>query len=59
MTDDIIVPIPNLVLPELLFTLSNPALHERHASARKKLLDGIQADRVCFSFSDLFTETGK
>jgi len=51
MTDDVIVPIPNLVLPELLFTLSNPTLHERHASARTKLLDGIQADRVCFSFS--------
>jgi len=51
MTDDIIVPIPNLALPELLFTLSNPTLHERHSSARTKLLDGIQADRVCFSFS--------
>lgn len=51
MTDDIIVPIPNLALPELLFVLSNPAFQERHASARTKLLDGIQADRMCFSFS--------
>lgn len=46
MTDDIIVPIPNLALPELLFVLSNPAFQERHASARTKLLDGIQADQM-------------
>jgi len=51
MTDDVVDAIPNLALPEFLFTLSNPTLYERHASARTKLLDGIQADRVCFSFS--------
>jgi 26S proteasome regulatory subunit N7 len=46
MADDTVLPIPNLSLPQHLFVLSNTAFQEKHANARSKLLDGIQADRM-------------
>lgn len=49
MADDIVLPIPNLTLPQHLFVLSNNAFKDKHNDARSKLLDGIQADRM-FAF---------
>jgi 26S proteasome regulatory subunit N7 len=39
-----IIPIPNLSLPQHLFTLISPTLAQLHDNARKQLLEGIKAD---------------
>lgn len=44
MADEVVLPIPNLQLPQNLFLLSNPSCSELHEKARKELLDGIKAD---------------
>ena len=46
MADDIVLPIPNLALPQNLFILSNQSLAHLHDNARKELFDGIKADRL-------------
>ncbi|KAI6036003.1 26S proteasome subunit RPN7-domain-containing protein [Pisolithus microcarpus] len=46
MADDSILPIPNLSLPQHLFTLVNPSLGHLHDVARKSLLEGIEADNM-------------
>lgn len=46
MADDIVLPIPNLMLPQHLFVLSLPAFSHMHDTARKELLEGIQADSM-------------
>ena len=50
MADDIVLPIPNLTLPQNLFTLSTPSLAHLHENARTELLQGIQTDRQLSSF---------
>jgi len=45
MADELVLPIPNLTIPQNLFVLSNPALKHLHDNARKDLLEGIKADR--------------
>jgi 26S proteasome regulatory subunit N7 len=47
MADEIVLPIPNLTVPQNVFVLSNPKLQPLHASARKELLEAIKADGVC------------
>lgn len=47
MADDIVLPIPNLNLPQHFFTLSTPSLSHLHEQAAKDLLTGIEADRKC------------
>ena len=44
MADDIVLPLPNLELPQHLFTLSNPSLSHLHENAAKHLLAGIEVD---------------
>jgi 26S proteasome regulatory subunit N7 len=44
MADDIVLPIPNLSLPQHFFVLSTPSLAHLHENARQELLKGIQAD---------------
>ncbi|KIO04242.1 hypothetical protein M404DRAFT_40047, partial [Pisolithus tinctorius Marx 270] len=44
VADDTVLPIPNLSLPQRLFTLINPSLGHLHDVARKSLLEGIKAD---------------
>ncbi|PPQ85741.1 hypothetical protein CVT26_005191, partial [Gymnopilus dilepis] len=44
MADEVVLPIPNLTIPQNLFILSNPALTHLHENARKELLEGIKAD---------------
>lgn len=44
MADDIVLPIPNLTLPQHFFTLSTPSLAHLHENAAKELLAGIEAD---------------
>lgn len=44
MADDIVLPIPNLTLPQHFFTLSTPSLAHLHGNAAKELLAGIEAD---------------
>ena len=46
MPEDVVLPIPNLTLPQNLFVLSQPHLAHLHENARKELLEGIQADRM-------------
>ncbi|KIM37948.1 hypothetical protein M413DRAFT_20188 [Hebeloma cylindrosporum] len=46
MADEIVLPIPNLTIPQNLFVLSNPALKHLHDNARKDLLEGIKADQM-------------
>jgi 26S proteasome regulatory subunit N7 len=46
MADEVVLPIPNLTIPQNLFVLSNPALKHLHDNARKDLLEGIKADRL-------------
>lgn len=46
MADDIVLPIPNLTLPQDLFVLSNASFKDRHEASRTSLLEGIQADRA-------------
>ena len=44
MADDIVLPIPNLTLPQHQFTLAQPSLSHLHDDARKALLAGIEKD---------------
>ncbi|OCH93449.1 PCI-domain-containing protein [Obba rivulosa] len=46
MPEDVVLPIPNLNLPQQYFILNNPALGHLHEDARKQLLEGIQADKM-------------
>ena len=45
MADEVVLPIPNLRMPQCLFILSNAQLNHLHSDARKELLEGIKADR--------------
>ncbi|PPQ84989.1 hypothetical protein CVT25_010521 [Psilocybe cyanescens] len=45
MADEVVLPIPNLTLPEKLFILSSPSLAHLHDEARTALLEGLKADR--------------
>lgn len=44
MADDIVVPIPNLDLPQHYFTLSQPKLEHLHKDALTALLEGVEKD---------------
>lgn len=46
MGDDIVLPIPNLDLPQYAFTLSTPSLTHLREEAHTELLKGIQKDRM-------------
>ena len=45
MSEEVVLPIPNLKLPDYIFQLSNKKFEHLHEDARKKLLEGIEADR--------------
>ena len=45
MSDEVVLPIPNLKLAQAYFVLSSPHLSHLHDDARKVLLEGIKADR--------------
>ncbi|KAF9034622.1 26S proteasome subunit RPN7-domain-containing protein [Panaeolus papilionaceus] len=44
MAEDLVLPIPNLTVPQNLFVLSNPAFKSLHAKAKTDLFDAIKAD---------------
>ncbi|EMD38248.1 hypothetical protein CERSUDRAFT_113407 [Gelatoporia subvermispora B] len=46
MPEDVVLPVPNISLPQQYFILSNPALSHLHEDARKQLLEGIQVDKM-------------
>lgn len=46
MAEDIVLPIPNLDLPQYHFILTQPKLAHLHDDALKKLLEGIEKDRM-------------
>lgn len=46
MADEVVLPIPNLSIPQNIFLLSNPKLSGLHDNARKDLLEGIKADKM-------------
>ncbi|KIM58598.1 hypothetical protein SCLCIDRAFT_1218562 [Scleroderma citrinum Foug A] len=46
MADESILPIPNLGLPQHLFTLVSPSFSHLHENARSSLLEGIKADNM-------------
>lgn len=49
MSEDAVLPIPNLGLAQNYFVLSTPSLEHLQQDARKELLEGIQADRTCIA----------
>ncbi|TCD65935.1 hypothetical protein EIP91_002003 [Steccherinum ochraceum] len=46
MSEDIVLPYPNLELAQYYFILSSPSLSHLHENARTELLKGIQADQM-------------
>ncbi|KAJ3547629.1 hypothetical protein NMY22_g1574 [Coprinellus aureogranulatus] len=46
MAEEVVLPIPNLSLPQNLYVLSNPALKHLHEKAREELMEGIKADEM-------------
>jgi len=46
MSEDSVLPIPNLKLPQQYFLLSTPSLAHLHDDAKKELLEGITADKM-------------
>jgi 26S proteasome regulatory subunit N7 len=56
MAEEVVLPIPNLTLPQNLYVLSNPALKHLHENARSKLLEGIKADGTRFLLLIVFNE---
>jgi len=46
MADEVVLPIPNLRVPQNLFILSNAPLASLHPNARTELLEGIKADQM-------------
>ena len=49
MADKVVLPIPNLTIPQNLFAPSNPILkhlHDIDDNVRKDFLEGIKADRM-------------
>ncbi|KAH6903640.1 proteasome 26S subunit [Coprinopsis sp. MPI-PUGE-AT-0042] len=46
MSEEPVLPIPNLNVPQCLFVLSNPSLKHLHEKARQELLEGIKADEM-------------
>lgn len=53
MADEVVLPIPNLLLPQHLFVLSKPSQTHLHDNARKDLLEGILADSTSGTISYL------
>ena len=60
MPDELVLPIPNLKMPQNLFILSNPLLAHLHSDARKELLEGIKADRrsILFDYEETIFDIG-
>lgn len=46
MSEEVVLPIPNLKLAQNYFVLSSPHLSHLHENARNVLLEGIKADRT-------------
>jgi 26S proteasome regulatory subunit N7 len=46
MADEVVLPIPNLTLPQDFFTLSTPSLSHLHENARTHLVQAIKEDRT-------------
>ncbi|KAK7454616.1 proteasome regulatory particle subunit [Stygiomarasmius scandens] len=46
MADDIVLPIPNLSVPQHLFVLLNPSLSRLHEESRKECLKAIEEDEM-------------
>jgi len=44
MAGEVVLPIPNLTIPQNVFVLSNAKLVHLHENARNQLLEGIKAD---------------
>ncbi|KAJ7581469.1 26S proteasome subunit RPN7-domain-containing protein [Mycena floridula] len=57
MADDIVVAIPNLALPQYLFTLSSPSLADRHQDAREQLLKIIETDEMAPYYESITAAT--
>jgi len=57
MADEIVLPIPNLELPQHFFTLSSPSLAPLHKNAAIQLLAGIKSDRRSFHLSQQYILT--
>jgi 26S proteasome regulatory subunit N7 len=46
MADEVVLPIPNLTLPQDFFTLSSQSLSHLHENARTHLVQAIKEDRM-------------
>jgi len=57
MSEDIVLPYPNLELAQFYFILSSPTLSHLHENARAELLKGIQADQMA-PYYQIVTSTG-
>jgi 26S proteasome regulatory subunit N7 len=57
MAEDLVLPIPNLTVPNNLFILSSPSLARFHADASKALVEGIKADQMAPYYKSIFAAT--
>lgn len=46
MAEEVVLPVPNLELPQAHFTLTQASLGHLHQDALKQLLAGIEKDRM-------------
>ncbi|EGN95771.1 hypothetical protein SERLA73DRAFT_186989 [Serpula lacrymans var. lacrymans S7.3] len=46
MADEVVLPIPNLDLPQRFFTLKTPSLTHLHENAKEQLLSGLKNDQM-------------
>ena len=53
MAEEVVLPIPNLELPQHQFVLSKPQFSELHNDAKQKLLAGIENDSTSASLAVL------
>ena len=44
MSEEVVLPIPNLTLPQHYYILSQPGLTHLHNDSRKALVEGIEKD---------------
>jgi len=54
---EVVLPIPNLALPQYLFVLSSPSLSRLHDDARTQLLAGIEKDEMGTWYRSLTSST--
>ncbi|KAK0480939.1 PCI-domain-containing protein [Armillaria novae-zelandiae] len=53
MSEEVVLPIPNLAIPQHLFILSSPSLSSLHEQSKHALLEAIKADQMAPYYASL------